>query len=192
MKELEEKILREGKVFPGNILNVGYFLNQRIDTDLSFKMGEEFYRLYKDSGVNKIMTIEASGIALATATASFFKVPMIFVKKSHTSNLSDNLYTTTIISYTHHNQYIARIDKDFITSSDRVLIIDDFLATGEALRGLVDIANQAKATICGCGIAIEKGFQNGGADLRKSGIRVESLAIVESMSSDGTITFRKQ
>jgi len=192
MIALEEKILKEGKVYPGNVLNVGCFLNQQIDIDFLFKMGEEIYRLYKDNNITKILTIEASGIAIAAAAAFYFHVPVVFAKKSVSSNLSNSLYFAEVHSYTKGNTYNACVTKDFLSADDNVLIVDDFLAVGGALKGLMNITSQAGASLAGCAIAIEKGFQGGGDTLRRSGIRVESLAIIESMSDDGNITFRKQ
>lgn len=190
MKELEDKILAEGKVFPGHILKVGSFLNHRLDVEFLMKMGEEICRLYKQDKITKIITIEASGIAIAMAAAVPMKVPVVFAKKNQSANLFPENYTSKVHSYTHNRDYDIILNKDFLSAEDRVLIVDDFLANGKALNGLLDIVSQAGATAVGIAIAIEKGFQGGGDKLRAEGIRVESLAIVESMSDDG-IVFRK-
>lgn len=187
---LENKILSEGKVLPGNILKVDCFLNHRIDVEFMLEMGAEIARLYKDSGVNKILTIETSGIPIAFAAAQYLKVPVVFAKKNKSDNISDDVYFSTVTSFTRKNVYKAVVSKDYISSDDRVLVIDDFLAKGNALNGLMDILSQAGAHLCGCAIAIEKGFQGGGDELRGKGIRVDSLAIVESMD-ETSLTFRK-
>ena len=191
MKALEERILREGKVFPGEVLKVDCFLNHQIDPVLIGQLADEYYRLFKDENVTKILTIEASGIAIAIMTAARFGVPMVFAKKSKTKNIAGDVYTTPIFSYTHGTTYDVMVSKDYLKPDDRVLIIDDFLAVGKATAGLIEIVKKAGAELVGVGIAIEKGFQCGGAELRARGIHLESLAIVESMSDDGTITFRK-
>ena len=190
IQALENKILQEGKVLPGNILKVDCFLNHRIDVDFMLKMGEEIARLYKDDGVNKILTIETSGIPIAFAAAYYLKVPVVFAKKNKSDNISDDVYFSTVTSFTRKNVYKAVVSKDFLSAEDRVLVIDDFLAKGNALNGLMDILSQAGAHLCGCAIAIEKGFQGGGDELRAKGIRVDSLAIVESMS-ENSLEFRK-
>lgn len=153
-------------------------------------MGREIANLYKDAQVNKILTIETSGIPIAFAAAQFMNVPVVFAKKNKSGNISDDVYSSKVTSFTRKNVYDAIVSKDFLDKSDRVLIIDDFLAKGNALCGLMDILDQAGATLCGCAIAIEKGFQGGGDELRQRGIRVDSLAIVETMSED-SLTFRK-
>lgn len=189
MKALEEKILREGTVLPGNILKVGSFLNHQLDVGFIMEMGEEIARLFENSGATRILTIETSGIAIAVGAAAAMKLPVVFAKKNKSANLSDDLYKTVIHSYTHGTDYTVVVSKDFIKKGDKVLIIDDFLANGKALMGLIDIVKQAEAEVVGCSCAIEKGFQKGGDNLRAAGIRVESLAIVESMEN-GTVTFR--
>ncbi len=188
MKLLEERILTDGRVLPGNVLKVDSFLNHQIDPFLLDKMGEEFYRLYGDCGVNKILTIEASGIAIATVTALKFGVPFVFAKKNQTKNLAGGVYTSKVTSYTHGRVYDIVVSQSYIRPGDRVLIIDDFLANGKALEGLIDIVNQAGAQVVGAGIAIEKTFQPGGKELREKGVRVESLAMVKSLD-DGRVTF---
>ncbi len=175
---------------PGNILKVDGFLNHRIDVAFMQEMGREIARLYKDEPVNKILTIETSGIPIAFAAAQFMNVPVVFAKKSKSGNISDDVYSSQVTSFTRKNVYDAVVSKDFLDESDNVLVIDDFLAKGNALCGLMDIISQAGATLCGCAIAIEKGFQGGGDELRKKGIRVDSLAIVEEMGED-SLTFRK-
>lgn len=189
MKELEEKILKEGKVYPGHILKVSSFLNHRIDVEFMVKMGDEIANLYQNTGITKILTIEASGIAIAMAAAIPMHVPVVFAKKSTTSNLNAELFTTVIHSYTHNKDYHVVVSKEFLNEADKVLVVDDFLANGAALNGLIDIVHQARAELIGAAIAIEKGFQKGGDELRDRGVRIESLAIIESMSDDG-ITFR--
>lgn len=188
---MEEKILNEGKVLPGQILKVGNFLNQQIDTTFLRAMGEETARLFADAGVNKVLTIEASGIAIATAVGMAMNVPMVFAKKNKTSNVDGYVYSTVVHSYTHGTDYNVVVSCDYLTEKDRVLIVDDFLANGAALRGLCDLVKQAGAELCGCMTAIEKGFQGGGDALRKAGVRVESLAIIDAMDKD-KIIFRSQ
>lgn len=191
MHLMEEKILNEGKVLPGQILKVGNFLNQQIDTTFLCAMGEETARLFADAGVNKVLTIEASGIAIATAVGMAMNVPMVFAKKNKTSNVDGYVYSTVVHSYTHGTDYNVVVSCDYLTENDRVLIVDDFLANGAALRGLCDLVKQAGAELCGCMTAIEKGFQGGGDALRKAGVRVESLAIIDAMDKD-KIIFRSQ
>ena len=191
MKLLEERIQKDGIVLPGNVLKVGSFINQQLDVDFLMRLGEEIARLYKDAGVTKILTIESSGIAIAVAAAAYMHLPVVFAKKSKSSNQSASVYRATITSFTHGNTYEATVATEYLSKDDVILIIDDFLATGEALRGLMEIVSSAGATLAGCAIAIEKGFQGGGDTLRGKGIRVESLAIVESMSPEGGVVFRQ-
>lgn len=191
MKLLEDRILKDGQVFPGNILKVDSFLNHQIDVELLNKMGEEILRLYKDCGVNKILTIEASGIGIACITAQFFSCPVLFAKKTKTKNIASSVYKTQVRSFTHGTEYDVIVSKDFLGENDRVLIIDDFLAEGNALLGLIDLCNQAGATVAGCAIAVEKAFQCGRERVESKGIRVESLAIVESMT-DNAVKFKNQ
>ncbi len=190
MREMEEKILTEGRILPGGILKVGSFLNQQIDTAFLRAMGREIARLYADSGVTKILTIEASGIAIAAAAAMELGVPMLFAKKHKTSNVDGTVYSTVVHSFTHGTDYTVVVSRDYLLPGDTVLLVDDFLANGAALRGLVALCAQAGASVAGAAIAIEKAFQGGGDALRESGVRVESLAVIESMDG-GTITFRK-
>lgn len=191
MRLMEETILKEGTVLPGGILKVGSFLNQQIDPKLLRAFGEEVARLYKDCGVTKIMTIEASGIALAASAALAMNIPMVFAKKHKTSNVDGGVYSTSVHSFTHDITYNVIISRDYLIKDDVVVLVDDFLARGEALRGLIDLTRQAGAKLAGAAIAIEKSFQGGGDELRAKGVRVESMAIVESMTNDG-LTFRAQ
>lgn len=190
MTALEEKILKEGTVLPGDILKVDCFLNHSIDVPFMLEMGKEIASLYENTSVNKILTIETSGIPIAFAAAQYMNVPVVFAKKNKTGNISDNVYSSRVESFTRKNVYDAVVSKDYLTSSDKLLVIDDFLAKGNALNGLKDIISQSGAELIGCAIAIEKGFQGGGDELRAKGIRVESLAIIESMTDD-SLTFRK-
>ena len=191
MKALEDKILKEGKVLPGHILKVGGFLNHQIDVAFLMEMGKEIARLFSNLGVNKILTIETSGIPIAFAAASVMNVPMVFAKKHKSGNVSGGVYSTVVHSYTHGTDYTVIVSDEYLNSNDKVLIIDDFLANGKALIGLMDLVNQAGAETIGAAVAIEKGFQSGGDALRQEGIKVESLAIIESMTDDEVI-FRKQ
>lgn len=189
MKFLEERILKDGRVFPGNILKVDSFLNHQIDMSVISAMADEYYRLFGDCGVNKILTIEASGIAIAAVVAQKFGVPLLFAKKTQTKNISADVYTAKVHSYTHDKDYDIVVSKEFLHADDKVLLIDDFLANGQALLGLIELCKGAGAEVIGAGIAVEKCFQEGGELLRKSGVRVESLAMVESLEN-GTVTFR--
>ena len=191
MKLLEDRIRKDGVVKPGIILKVDSFLNHQMDVELFNKMGEEFKRLYADAPITKILTIEASGIGIACIAAQHFHVPVVFAKKSQSVNLDGEMYTAKIESFTHKRTYDVIVAKKFISPDDHILIIDDFLANGCACLGLIDIIRSAGATVEGVGIAVEKGFQKGGELIRKQGIRVESLAIIESMDDKtGEITFR--
>lgn len=187
MKLLEEKILKEGKVLPGNILKVDGFLNHRIDVKFICEIGKEFKRLFGDCGINKILTIEASGIGIACITAQFFDVPVVFAKKNKSKNISDSVYTSEVASFTHGNVNTVMVSKDFLSKDDVILVIDDFLANGNALNGLIDIIETAGAKVAGCGIVIEKAYQEGGKRLRDRGYRVESLAKIQSMSDDSVV-----
>lgn len=193
MKLLEERIQKDGIVKSGNVLKVDSFLNHQMDITLFNAMGKEFKRLFQDAGVNKIMTIEASGIGIACVAAQYFDVPVVFAKKSQSVNIDGDVYSTQIESFTHKRVYNVIVSKKYLSPNDRVLIIDDFLANGCAMNGLLDIVSSAGAVVAGIGIAVEKGFQKGGADLRARGYRVESLAIVDAMNEKtGEITFRAQ
>ena len=189
MKALEEKIQKEGSVLPGHILKVGSFLNQRIDVNFMMQMGKEVAELFAGEKITKVLTIEASGIAFAFAIAAQLGVPMTFAKKHSSANVGNDIYSAVVHSYTHNKDYTIVISKEYICSEDRILIADDFLACGNALNGLMAIAKEAGAEVVGCAIAVEKGFQGGGDKLRAEGVRVESLAIVDSMT-DSELTFR--
>ena len=188
MKELEDRILRDGRVLPGGILKVDGFLNHQIDPALLYDMALEFKRLYANEGVNKILTIEASGIALASLAGYVFGCPLLFAKKSKTRNISDAVYAVEVESFTHGNTNTVVVSREYLGVGDRVLIVDDFLATGAALRGLRALCRQAGATVVGAGIAVEKVFQDGGNALRAEGLRVESLARIAAMS-DNSLSF---
>lgn len=190
MQSLKAKILKDGKVKPGNVLKVDSFLNHQMDIHILEEIGEEFKRRFEGAGINKILTIEASGIAIACMTAKVFEVPLVFAKKNQTKNIAGDVYTSRVQSYTHGRIYDIIVSKEFLTAEDKILIIDDFLANGCALDGLIDVVNQAGATIEGIGIVIEKCFQGGGNRIREKGIRVESLAMIESMTDD-SLTFKE-
>ena len=191
MKLLEERIRKDGTVKAGNVLKVDSFLNHQMDIDLFNEMGKEWARLFAGCPINKILTVEASGIGIACVAAQHFHVPVVFAKKTQSLNIDGEVYSTKIESFTHKRVYDVIVSKKFLHPDDHILIIDDFLANGCALEGLIDIANKAGATVEGIGIAVEKGFQKGGDLIRSKGIRVESLAIVESMDDQtGEIIFR--
>ena len=193
MNFLEERIKRDGIVKPGNVLKVDSFLNHQMDVHLMDQMGEEFKRRFADKPINKVLTIEASGIAIACSVARCLNVPMVFAKKSKSINIEGEMYVAEVESFTHKNTNQVIVSKKFLTPEDHVLIIDDFLANGCALMGLLDLAKEAGATVEGIGIAVEKGFQQGGELIRSKGIQLESLAIVDSMNSEtGEIVFRDQ
>ena len=190
MELLKERIIKDGNVKPGGVLKVDSFLNHQMDVELFDEMGEEFKRLFADRPINKILTIEASGIGIACVTAQHFHVPVVFAKKAKSINLDGEMLTTKIRSFTHQRVYDVIVSKKFLGPEDHVLIIDDFLANGCAVDGLIDLIRDAGATVEGVGIAIEKGFQDGGKRIREKGIRVESLAVIESMDDvTGEITF---
>ena len=189
IRELEQRILEEGQILPGEVLKVGSFLNQQIDTKLIKAMGEEIARLFEGNNVTKVLTIESSGIAIAFAAGVAMGLPVVFAKKHSSLNVSGNILTSKVFSYTHQQTYDIVVSGDYITKDDTVLIVDDFLAKGNALAGLIDIVSQAGAKLAGCAIAIEKGFQGGGDALRAKGIRVESLAIIDKMTDD-SLEFR--
>ena len=191
MNFLEERIVKDGIVKEGNVLKVDSFLNHQMDIDLFNEMGKEWARLFADHKITKILTVEASGIGIACVAAQHFHVPVVFAKKSQSVNIDGEVYSTKIESFTHKRVYDVIVSKKFLHPEDHILIIDDFLANGCALEGLIDIVNKAGASVEGVGIAVEKGFQKGGDLIRSKGIRVESLAIVESMDDKtGEITFR--
>lgn len=191
MKLLEERIRKDGIIREGNVLKVDSFINHQMDIKLFEEMAKEWKRLFADKKINKILTIEASGIGIAAIVAREFNVPVVFAKKSKSINLDDNNFSTKIQSFTHSKIYDVIVSKKFLSPEDHILIIDDFLANGCALLGLTDLVESAGATVEGIGIAIEKGFQQGGKIIREKGYQLESLAIVESMNAaDNTITFR--
>ncbi len=193
MNFLEERIIKDGVVKEGNVLKVDSFLNHQMDISLLEEIGREFYRRFSDKKITKVLTIEASGIAIAYPVAKEFGVPLVFAKKSKSINIDGEMYVAEVISYTHKNRNQIIVSKKFITSDDHLLIIDDFLANGCALEGLIEIANKAGATVEGLGIAIEKGFQVGGENLRKKGFDLQSIAIVDQMDAKkGSIVFREQ
>ncbi|MBQ3081817.1 MAG: xanthine phosphoribosyltransferase [Clostridia bacterium] len=192
MNFLEERILKDGIVKQGNVLKVDSFLNHQMDIELMDMIGKEFYRRFKDGGVTKVLTIEASGIGIACSVAREFGVPMIFAKKAKSINLDGEMYVAEVESFTHQNKNNVIVSKKFLSPTDRVLIIDDFLANGCALQGLISIAESSGATVVGLGIAIEKGFQIGGKIIRNLGYHLESLAIIESMDAEnGTVQFKQ-
>ena len=189
MELLEQRILRDGKVKPGGILKVDSFLNHQLDPMLMHEMAKELHRLFDGQGVNKILTIEASGIGIAAVAGLVFDCPVVFAKKTKSRNVSDDAYTTVVHSFTHGNDNTIRISREYLSPSDRVLVIDDFLANGAALDGLITLIENAGATVVGAGIAVEKAFQPGGARIRARGYRVESLARVQSMDPETGIVF---
>ena len=191
MKLLEERIRKDGIVKEGNVLKVDSFLNHQMDTDLFNEMEKEFKRLFADKPINKILTIEASGIGIACIVAQHFHVPVVFAKKSQSINIDGDVYSTKIESFTHKKVYDVIVSKKYIGKDDHILLIDDFLANGCALEGLINLVQSAGATVEGIGIAVEKGFQEGGKRIREKGVQLESLAIVDAMDSKtGEITFR--
>ncbi len=189
MKLLEERILKDGKVGASNVLKVDSFVNHQIDVKFLSKLGKEFHRRFANCGVNKILTIEASGIGIACLTAEYFDVPVVFAKKTKTNNIYADVYTSKVESYTHGTTYDIVVSKQFLRPEDHVLIIDDFLAKGSALKGLIELIEHAGATVVGAGIVIEKAYQPGGDLIRSMGIRVESLARIASMSEEDGVKF---
>lgn len=193
MNCLEERILKDGIVKEGNVLKVDSFLNHQMDINLFNEMGKEFAKRFEGKNINKILTIEASGIGIACVVAQHFNVPVVFAKKSKSINIDGDMYVAEVVSYTHKNTNQVIVSKKFLSAEDHVLIIDDFLANGCALQGLISIVQSAGGTVEGIGIAIEKGFQPGGQIIRNLGYQLESLAIVESMdAATGTVEFRAQ
>lgn len=190
MELLKQRILKDGVVKAGNVLKVDSFLNHQMDVALFSEIGKEFYNRFKDCNVTKILTIEASGIGIACVTAqSFNNIPVVFAKKNKTKNIAGDVYTSKVVSFTHGREYDIIVSKDYLKPEDRVLIIDDFLANGSALEGLIRLVEDSGATLVGAGIVIEKGFQPGGDLIRGKGVRVESLAIIDSMT-DSSLTFK--
>lgn len=189
MELLKARIRKDGIVRGSDVLKVDSFLNHQMDIALFQEMGKEWAKRFEGAGVNKILTIEVSGIGIAAIVAQSFDSPVVFAKKSQSKNISGDVYTTKVTSFTHDRVYDVIVNKRFLNEEDRVLIIDDFLANGAALTGLIDLVKQSGATLVGCGIAIEKAFQPGGANLRAQGVRIESLARVASMSEDEGVIF---
>ena len=189
MKLLEDRIRKDGTIRGTEVLKVDRFLNHQMDIELINEIGKEFYRLFGDCGVNKILTIEASGIGIACITAQSFGVPVIFAKKNKTKNIAGDVYTSKVASFTHGKVYDIIVSKEFLKPEDRVLLIDDFLANGSALQGLIKLVQDAGATLVGAGIAVEKAFQPGGDLIRGMGVRVESLAKIKSMSVEDGVEF---
>lgn len=191
LKQLQEKIMKDGKVLSDQVLKVDTFLNHQIDPELMKAIGEEFANRFKDSGVTKVLTIESSGIAPAMMTGLELGVPVIFARKRKSLTMTDNLLTASVHSFTKNETNEISVSKDFLENGDKVLMIDDFLANGQVVLGLKEIIDQAKAHLTGVGIVIEKGFQRGGTMIREEGIRVESLAIIESLQND-QVTFKEE
>lgn len=191
MKLLQDRIIRDGKVLPGNIIKVDGFLNHRVDIDLLKGMADEFYSVFADDKPTLILTVEASGIALAAIVAERFHLPLLFAKKAKSDNIEGGLYKSEIFSYTYKKAVNLIVSAEWLGENDRVLVIDDFLANGEALRGVIDIAHQANAEVVGVGVAVEKGFQPGGQKLRDAGYKLHSLAIIEKADENG-IVFREE
>lgn len=191
MKLLEERILKDGIVKEGGVLKVDSFLNHQMDIELFNEMGKEFKRLFSDVSINKILTIEASGIGIACVVAQYFQVPVVFAKKAQSINIDGEVYQTKIRSFTHKRVYDVIVSQKYLGPEDHVLIIDDFLANGCALEGLVDLVHSSGAVVEGIGIAVEKGFQHGGDLIRSKGLRLESLAIIDCFEN-GTIVFKEQ
>lgn len=191
MELLKERIRKEGKILPGHIVKVDGFLNHRVDTSLMREIAREFKKRFDLTGVTVVLTAEASGIALATVCAEEFGVPMLFAKKAKSDNIEGGLYTSDIFSYTYKKKVTLLVSKDWLKETDKVLIVDDFMANGEAMRGLCDIVREAGAELVGIGIAVEKGFQHGGDRLREAGINIQSLAIIEEANENGFV-FREE
>ncbi|MBQ6479186.1 MAG: xanthine phosphoribosyltransferase [Erysipelotrichaceae bacterium] len=190
MKLLEERIIRDGRILPGDILKIDSFLNHQIDVRLLDEIGEEFHRLFMDCRPDKILTIEASGIAIATATSrSFGYIPVVFAKKTAASNMSDAVYQASEHSYTRNIDYVIQVAKDYLKEGERILILDDFLANGEAMNAMIEICKMAKAEIAGCGSVVCKTYQSGEQRIKDLGYKVEVLARVKSMTDDGKIEF---
>ncbi len=190
MQQLKERIQKEGRVLPGNIIKVDGFLNHRVDTALMRDMADEFAKYFDTKEITMVLTAEASGIALATICAERYGVPMVFAKKAKSDNIEGGLYQSDIFSYTYKKKVTLLVSQDWITKDDKVLIIDDFMAKGYAMRGLIDIVNKAGAQLAGIGVAVEKGFQDGGDSLRREGYHIKSLAVIDS-AENGVIRFRE-
>ena len=189
MKLLEERILKDGKILPGEVLKVDSFLNHQIDVALLSECGKEWYSIFKDAGVTKILTVEASGIGIACVVAQYFGVPVVYAKKSKGAGVGAEFLSTKVISLTHGHTYNVLVNKKYISRDDKILIIDDFLANGSALKALISVAEMGGASVVGAGIAIEKVFQSGGDEIRARGYRIESLARIASISIEDGIKF---
>lgn len=189
MKMMEERILKDGHIGAGNVLKVDRFLNHQVDVPFLYEATKEFYEKFKDAGVNKILTIEASGIGVAALTAMHFGCPLVFAKKTVTNNIFGDVYRSQVYSYTHERTYEIIVSKEFLSKDDRILVVDDFLAKGSALRALLELIGASGATCVGAGIAIEKAFQPGGKELREAGLQIESLARIKSMTEEEGIAF---
>lgn len=192
MQLLKERIIKEGKVLPGNIIKVDGFLNHRVDTALLCEIAEEFKKHFDTKNISVVLTAEASGIPLATVCAEKFGVPMIFAKKAKSDNIESGLFKSEVWSYTYKKKFTLIVSKEWLKSSDTVLIVDDFMAKGNAVQGLIDIVNEAGCKLEGIAIAIEKGFQGGGDNLRDKNLNYKALAVIDSIGEDGTITFREE
>jgi len=189
MQELKEKIIKEGTILPGSVLRVDSFLNHQIDVELVSKCGKRWYELFKDEGITKILTIESAGIGIAALTAQYFGVPVVYAKKTRSSVIGEDYYSTKVVSYTHGQVYDVIVSKKYISENDRILLVDDFLANGSALKVLINLAEMGGAKVVGAGIVIEKAYQNGGQDIRSLGYRIESLAKIASMNIEDGIKF---
>lgn len=193
MKKLTDRIRKDGKVLPGDILKVDNFLNHQIDVKLMDEIGEEFYRLFKDEDINKILTIESSGIAIATAASRYFNyIPVVYAKKTVAANMAKDVYERMEHSYTRNIEYTVQVARQFLGENDRILILDDFLANGEAMKALIGICNDAKAKVVGCGVVVCKTYQPGERSLKELGYNVKVLARVKSMSDNGQIEFEEE
>ena len=190
MENLKNRINKDGKVLPGNILKVSSFLNHQIDIEFLDSLAEEIVRRFSGTKINKVMTVESSGIAIACSVARLLKVPAVFCKKNKSSNVPEDVYSTVIHSFTHGKDYTVVVSKEFLNKGDSILVVDDFLANGCALEGLISLITDAGADFAGAGIIIEKGYQGGGDKLRAKGFKIESLAIVEKMSPEEGVIFR--
>ncbi len=189
MELLKQRILKDGEVMPGEVLRVDGFLNHQIDVELLSECAKEWYERFKNDGVTKIMTIESAGIGIACIAAQYFNVPVLYAKKTRGSYIGDDVYSTKVVSYTHGQVYEVRVAKKYISPDDRILLLDDFLSNGSALKVLINLAERGGATVVGAGVAIEKAYKNGGKDIRALGYRIESLARIKSMSRENGIVF---
>lgn len=189
MKILKDKIIKDGNILEGNVIKVDSFLNHQVDVGLLNEVGKEFKKIFNEEKIDKILTAEVSGIAIAAIVAQYFNVPMVFARKTESKNLDKDTYESEVYSYTKDKTYKIRVSKKYLTARENILIIDDFLANGKAVEGLIDIVNKAQCKLTGIGVVIEKGFQHGGKNIREKGLRLESLAIIDSIE-DGKFTFR--